>query len=130
MCDAPSLDKNMRIKTLSRASLERMSDKEKEQWKNAISWFFLTDSIKRKIRLEIQSKPKIIDITTILLAGIGLLTNALKPTYDTRTIQVNGESKRYIELIRFITTITTIASISHNYALCHSEVSSYIQTSS
>ena len=26
----------------------------------------------------------------------------LKPTYDTRTIQVNGESKRYIELIRFI----------------------------
>ena len=25
----------------------------------------------------------------------------LKPTYDTRTIQVNGESKRYIELIRF-----------------------------
>ena len=123
MCDAPSLDKNMRIKTLSRASLERMSDKEKEQWKNAISWFFLTDSIKRKIRLEIQSKLKIIDITTILLAGIGLLTNALqsmfylhfeilKPTYDTRTIQVNGESKRYIELIRFITTITTIASIS------------------
>ena len=100
-----------------------MSDKEKEQWKNAISWFFLTDSIKRKIRLEIQSKLKIIDITTILLAGIGLLTNALqsmfylhfeilKPTYDTRTIQVNGESKRYIELIRFITTITTIASIS------------------
>ena len=113
MCDAPSLDKNMGIKTLSRTSLERMSDKEKEQWKNAISWFFLTDSIKRKIRLEIQSKLKIIDITTILLAGIGLLTNALqsmfylhfeilKPTYGTRTIQVNGESKRYIELIRFI----------------------------
>lgn len=31
MSDAQSLDKNLRIKTLSRASLERMSDKEKEQ---------------------------------------------------------------------------------------------------
>ena len=122
MSDAQRLDKNMRIKSFSRASLERMNDNDKEKWKNAISWFFFTDTIKRKIRLEIQSKLKIIDISTILLAGIGLLSNALqsmfylhfeilKPTLDTRTIQVKGISKGYIEILRFITTLTTLASI-------------------
>ena len=56
-----SMNHNARVRSLSQSKIERMTEKEKEEWKNAISWFFLTDSIKRKIRLEIQSKLKIID---------------------------------------------------------------------
>ena len=118
-----SMNHNARVRSLSQSKIERMTEKEKEEWKNAISWFFLTDTIKKKIRLEIQSKMKIIDILTILFSGLGLLTNGLqsmfylhfeilKPTNDTRTIQVKGESKGYIEIFRFITTFSSLISIS------------------
>ena len=67
-----SMNHNARVRSLSQSKIERMTEKEKEEWKNAISWFFLTDTIKKKIRLEIQSKMKIIDILTILFSGLGL----------------------------------------------------------
>ena len=117
-----SMNNNARVRSLSQSKIERMTEKEKEEWKTAISWFFLTDTIKKKIRLEIQSKMKIIDILTILFSGLGLLTNALqsmfylhfkilKPTEDTRTIQVKGDSKGYIEILRFITTFSSLIAI-------------------
>lgn len=111
-----------RIKSLSQSKIERMSEEEKNEWKMTVSWFFLTDTIKKKIRLEIQSKMKIIDVATIFLSGIGLAMNCLqsffylqfeiqKPTEDTRTIHVCGKSKNYIEILRFITTFTTIIAV-------------------
>ena len=46
-----SMNLNARVRSLSQSKIERMTEKEKEEWKNAISWFFLTDTIKKKIRL-------------------------------------------------------------------------------
>ena len=74
-------DNMARIKSLSQSKIERMSEEEKNEWKMTISWFLLTDTIKKKIRLEIQSRMKIIDIATIFLSGIGLTMNCLQSLF-------------------------------------------------
>jgi hypothetical protein len=54
-----------------------MSDKSKDELISSMSWFFLTDDIIKKTRLEIQAKMKIRDTISIFLAAIGVLTNIL-----------------------------------------------------
>ncbi len=62
-----------RIKT----KYNEMPEKSKEELVSSMSWFFLTDEIIKKTRLQIQAKMKVRDIISLFLAAIGVLTNIL-----------------------------------------------------
>ena len=117
-----NIDKMNKISTLAVTKLSQMSLPEKESWKNTISWFFITDAIKKKIRIDIQKRMKLLDIFIIFFSGIGLLTNAFQslyylnfqissPTLTTRSITVSGRSQIKVEILRLITSITTVIAI-------------------
>ena len=54
---------------------EKLSPEQKENIRTTISWFLLTDLIKTKIRLEIQSNRKIVEVLSLILS---LLTITLE----------------------------------------------------
>lgn len=107
-----------KVNFLAEEKVKTLSDLQKQEWKKAISWFFLTDSIKKKIRNEIEHKCKILDIIIILFSGLGLLTNGLQSLFylefnviskdNLYTIKVKGKSRNLVEILRFITTFSTI----------------------
>lgn len=113
-----------KITYLAEEKVKSLSDVEKMTWKQSISLFFLTDDIKKKIRQEIEQKLIKLDILTILMSGLGLVTNGLqslfylkfkiiKTTYnndkeDTFTIDVSGEPSNITEIFRFITSFSTV----------------------
>ena len=70
-----------KVNFLAEEKVKSLSDIQKEEWKKAISWFFLTDSIKKKIRNEIEHKCKTLDIIIIMFSGLGLLTNGLQSMF-------------------------------------------------
>ena len=47
---------------------EKLSPEQKENIRTTISWFLLTDLIKTKIRLEIQSNRKIVEVLSLILS--------------------------------------------------------------
>ena len=107
-----------KVNFLAEEKVKTLSDLQKQEWKKAISWFFLTDSIKKKIRNEIEHKCKTLDIIIILFSGLGLLTNGLQSLFylefnvtaknNLYTIKVKGKSTNLVEILRFITTFSTI----------------------
>ena len=107
-----------KVNFLAEEKVKSLTDIQKEEWKKAISWFFLTDSIKKKIRNEIEHKCKTLDIIIIMFSGLGLLTNGLQSMFylhftvisvnNLYTIKVEGKSDNFVEILRFITTFSTI----------------------
>ncbi|MCQ2820458.1 MAG: potassium channel family protein [archaeon] len=112
--------KNEKIEDAVRDRLERMTHLEKDEWITRLSFFFLTNELKKKIRLFFESKLKLLDKVVILFSGIGLLTNALQSMIylkfkvlddeinRRKTIEVKGESSNIVELLRFITSVSTL----------------------
>jgi hypothetical protein len=78
----------------AREKFKEMSDKQKKELRESLSWFFLTDSLKKKIRLNIQTKMKKMDIISLILAALGVLTNAMASFFyiDFEKKQVEGNS--------------------------------------
>jgi hypothetical protein len=68
---------NMEIYSKIKAKFNEMIDKERKDLERNISWFFLTDNIKKKTREKIQSSMKRIDIFSLIFASIGVITNIL-----------------------------------------------------
>ncbi len=52
-----------------------MTSEQRRELKMSLSWFFLTDEIIKKTRLKIQEQMKTKDYITLILAGIGIITN-------------------------------------------------------
>ena len=52
-----------------------MTSEQRKELKMSLSWFFLTDEIIKKTRLQIQEQMKTKDCITLILAGIGIITN-------------------------------------------------------
>jgi hypothetical protein len=55
----------------------QMTPESRRDLKMSLSWFFLTDEIIKKTRLQIQAKMKNIDYISIILATIGVATNII-----------------------------------------------------
>lgn len=75
-------NKNVKVNPLyynkSKEKYSQFSQKQKKDLITSVSWFFLTDNIKKKNRLSIQAKMKLMDICSIILATIGVITNVLQ----------------------------------------------------
>ena len=96
-----------------------LDHKQKKQWQRTIVWYSLADYIKDKVRHYIEQRMKILDIIIILLSGLGLLTNGLQMLFylsftkvreedNTFTIKIEGNSSTLIEILRFITSGSTL----------------------
>lgn len=108
---------------LSRAKEQtrKLSSIEQEHWRQAISWFFLTDIIKTKIRTEIQRQMKKHDFGTLILSILLIFTQFFQLFFylnftkiiDTEkgiiSVQMIGESSILIESLR---TISSLGSVS------------------
>lgn len=83
-----------------------------------ISWLFLLDNMKNKLRQAIQKKIFILDTMIVLLYLIGFITNIIQDQlyfdFDTVksngkiTIIIKGNPTTQIQIIRAVTTFTTI----------------------
>lgn len=83
-----------------------------------ISWLFLLDNMKNKLRQTIQKKIFILDTIIILLYLIGFITNIIQDQlyFEFDTIKENGKISiiikgnptTQIQIIRAVTTVTTI----------------------
>lgn len=58
----------------AKAKFNKMTDKQKKELESSMSWFFLTDNIKKKTRLQIQANMKRMDLFSLIFAAIGLAT--------------------------------------------------------
>jgi hypothetical protein len=68
---------NMEVYSKIKAKFNDMTDKERKDLERNMSWFFLTDNIKKKTREKIQSRMKRIDIISLIFAFIGVVTNIM-----------------------------------------------------
>lgn len=98
--------------------LEAMNSKDKNNLETSISWFFLPDNLKKLAREKIQEKMKIIDIISLILGLIGILTNIIASsiyisfkkiiTGTTIEVLVIGEETSTVRFLRWITSISTL----------------------
>ncbi len=107
-----------KIKYLGKDMSKTLEHYQKELWLKTITWYILADNIKDKIRDFIEKKVKSLDITIIILAFLGVVTNSIQMSFylnytiiktDNRySINIKGESSNLIEALRFITSISTL----------------------
>ena len=107
-----------KIKYLGKDMSKTLESYHKELWLRTITWYILADNIKDKIRDFIEKKLKSLDITIIILAFLGVVTNSIQMSFylnytiiktDNRySINIKGESSNLIEALRFITSISTL----------------------
>jgi hypothetical protein len=110
-----------KIKYLGKDMSKTLENYQKEIWLRTITWYILADNIKDKIRDFIEKKVKSLDITIIILAFLGVVTNSIQMKFylkytlikkDNRySINIKGESSNIIEALRFITSISTLVVI-------------------
>ena len=107
-----------KIKYLGKDMSKTLEHYQKELWLKTITWYILADNIKDKIRDFIEKKVKSLDITIIILAFLGVVTNSLQMNFylnytlikkDNRySIYIEGKTSNIIEAFRFITSISTL----------------------
>ena len=107
-----------KIKYLGKDMSKTLEQYQKELWLRTITWYILADNIKDKIRDFIEKKVKTLDLTIILLAFLGVVTNAIQMNLylnftiikkDNRySIDIVGKSSNLIEAFRFVTSISTL----------------------
>ena len=107
-----------KIKYLGKDMSKTLEKYQKELWLRTITWYILADNIKDKIRDFIEKKVKTLDLTIILLAFLGVVTNAIQMNLylnftiikkDNRySIDIVGKSSNLIEAFRFVTSISTL----------------------
>lgn len=71
----PKIYKNVKQK------FDQMTVAQKNELESSMSWFFLTDNIKKKTREEIQAVMKKMDAISLVVAAIGVVTNILSSYY-------------------------------------------------
>ena len=67
-----------KIKYLGKDMSKTLESYHKELWLRTITWYILADNIKDKIRDFIEKKVKSLDITIIILAFLGVVTNSIQ----------------------------------------------------
>ena len=107
-----------KIKYLGKDMSKALEQYQKELWLRTITWYILADNIKDKIRDFIEKKVKTLDLTIILLAFLGVVTNSIQMHLylnftiikkDNRySIDIVGKSSNLIEAFRFVTSISTL----------------------
>ena len=108
-----------KIKYLGKDMSKTLEQYQKELWLKTITWYIIADNIKDKIRDYIEKKVKALDLTIIILAFLGVVTNSIQMTLylkytiikteDNRySIDIKGKSSNLIEAFRFITSISTL----------------------
>ena len=107
-----------KIKYLGKDMSKTLEQYQKKLWLRTITWYILADNIKDKIRDFIEKKVKSLDITIIILAFLGVVTNSIQMNLylkytitkkDNRySIDIVGKSSNLIEAFRFITSISTL----------------------
>ena len=108
-----------KIKYLGKDMSKTLEQYQKELWLKTITWYIIADNIKDKIRDYIEKKVKALDLTIIILAFLGVVTNSIQmalylkytiiKTEDNRySIDIKGKSSNLIEAFRFITSISTL----------------------
>ena len=111
-----------KIKYLGKDMSKTLEQYQKELWLKTITWYIIADNIKDKIRDYIEKKVKALDLTIIILAFLGVVTNSIQMTLylkytiikteDNRySIDIKGKSSNLIEAFRFITSISTLTII-------------------
>lgn len=105
----------------------QLTSNEKDKEKTAISWLFLTDIIKTKIRETIQGKRKIIDFFSLFLSLLSVAAEILQCTLYIHTkviktstmasILITTKSSTFIEVVRglnsFFTSILLLLICAH-----------------
>ena len=107
-----------KIKYLGKDMSKSLEKYQKELWIKTITWYVLADNIKDQIRDFIEKRLKALDITIILLAILGIVTNSIQmnfylnytivKTNNRYSINIKGKSSNIIEAFRFITSISTL----------------------
>lgn len=102
----------------ARDKIKNMSEKSRNELKTSISWFFLPDSLKKATREKIQSKLKFIDMISLIVATIGIITNLFASSLyisfkeirkgNSITIEIIPQDLSSVYLLRMITSITTV----------------------
>jgi hypothetical protein len=106
---------------------DSMTDIQKKELVSAISWFFLTDNIKKNIRLKIQRDMKLMDIASLIFALLGVLTQIVASYFYIEFVKKEEISKiilivggkfsidvvsnidsNTVQILRFITSFTTL----------------------
>jgi hypothetical protein len=97
---------------------DRLTEVEKEKLRVSISWFFLNDSIKRKIIGNIQKKLRFYDLISVIFSLLSIFTEFLASYYyldvqlerhdNLVSVKVGYHKKKRIEIIRAITSLFTI----------------------
>ena len=107
-----------KIKYLGKDMSKTLERYQKKLWLKTITWYIIADNIKDKIRDFIEKKVKALDITIIILAFLGIITNSIQMNFylnytlikkqNYYTINIEGKSSNIIEAFRFITSISTL----------------------
>jgi hypothetical protein len=97
---------------------DRLTETEKEKLRVSISWFFLNDSIKRKIIGNIQKKLKFSDLMSVIFSLLSIFTEFLSSYYyfnvtlirneNLVSVKVGYNKKKRVEILRAITSLITI----------------------
>lgn len=107
----------------ARERLANLSKDKRDHLETCISWLFLPENLKQATREKIQARMKIIDIFSIIVAFIGILCSLAasslhieffseysinKETLEQQiTIKVIQKSSDLIDILRWITSVTT-----------------------
>ena len=70
-----------KIKYLGKDMSKTLERYQKELWLKTITWYIIADNIKDKIRDFIEKKVKALDITIIILAFLGIITNSIQMNF-------------------------------------------------
>ena len=107
-----------KIKYLGKDMSKTLERYQKELWLKTITWYIIADNIKDKIRDFIEKKVKTLDITIIILAFLGVVTNLLQMSFylnftvlkenNFYSINIEGKSSNLIEGLRIITSLSTL----------------------
>ena len=108
-----------KIKYLGKDMSKALEQYQKEFWLKTITWYILADNIRDKIRDFIEKKMKKLDIIIIILAFLGIITNAVQMNFylnfslvktnnNYYTINIEGKTSNLVEAFRFITSISTL----------------------
>jgi len=107
-----------KIKYLGKDMSKSLERYQKYLWLKTITWYMLADNLKDRIRDFIEKKVKTLDITIIILAFLGVVTNLLQMSFylnftvlkenNFYTINIEGKSSNLIEGLRIITSLSTL----------------------
>ncbi len=106
-----------KIKYLGKDMSKSLERYQKYLWLKTITWYMQADNLKDRIRDFIEKKVKTLDITIIILAFLGVVTNLLQMSFylnftvlkenNFYSINIEGKSSNLIEGLRKITSLST-----------------------